>query len=144
MSSTGTVYLLTQLGYSAPSLIVYGVAFVLALVYRRRAPRASTLTLSGVGVLVCGTIAGIASSAYLVHSMSAGPGPASSLLFMGVINFSINCLRAAGLLLLVVAIFAGRGRSDRPYREPEAPRSGDDPRRGKGEQAGQFREGRAP
>ena len=38
---TSTSYLLSQLGYSAPWLIVYGVAFVLAIVYRggHRGPR---------------------------------------------------------------------------------------------------------
>ena len=144
MSGTGTFYLLSQIGYSVLPLIVYGVAFVLALVYRRRAPRASTLTLAGVGVLVFSTIAGMASTVYLVHAMAGGQGPAWSFEILGIISFAGNCVRAVGLLLLVLAIFAGRGPSVRQQTERETSRQEDEPRRSQGEDGGLFREGRGP
>ena len=94
--------------------------------------------------MVIGTLAGIAGQAYLVQSMVTGQGLAGTSQMLAIAVFADTCVRAAGLSLLVAAIFAGRGRSDRQYREPEAPRSDDEPRRGEGEDAGLFREGRGP
>lgn len=56
MGKVGTSYLLTQLGYQAPALLVYLVAFILALVYKRRASMPCILTLVGVGILVITTL----------------------------------------------------------------------------------------
>lgn len=142
MSSTGPFYWLSQLGYSAPFLVVYLVAFVLALVYRKRAPRASTLTLAGVAILVFSTLAGFAMQAYLFHSMTTGQHVAWTSQMMGIAGFAATCARAAGLSLLVAAIFAGRGPGVSRYREPDAPRPEDEPRRGDRGEAGLFRSNR--
>jgi hypothetical protein len=48
MGEAAMSYLLSQLGYQAPMLLVYLVAFVLALVFMRRASFSCILTLIGV------------------------------------------------------------------------------------------------
>ena len=66
-TASATSYLLSQLGYLAPALVVYLVAFVLAFVYMKRAPGPSTLALVGSSVLILATIAGAAAQAYLIE-----------------------------------------------------------------------------
>lgn len=74
MGKVGTSYLLTQLGYQAPALLVYLVAFVLALIYMRRASMPSILTLVGVGILVVTTLGIAVMQASLFDSRQAYGG----------------------------------------------------------------------
>ena len=106
MGEVGTVYLLSQFGYHAPALLVYLVAFVLALVYRGRAPLPSVLTLAGEGLLVATTLAVALVQAWLLDSFQAVGRDVS--LPMALVTIVGSCARAVGLGLLVAAIFVGR------------------------------------
>jgi hypothetical protein len=109
MGEAGTLFLLSQLGYQAPSLLVYLVAFILAVVYRGRASTASVLTLIGVAILVVTTIGVAVSQAWLVDTrQDAAYDQAEFARRMSVVGIAGSCGRAVGLGLLVAAIFVGR------------------------------------
>jgi hypothetical protein len=114
MGDAVTSYVLSQLGYQAPALLVYLVAFALALVFMGRALVPSILCLVGVGVLVLTTIAMTVVQAYLLQSrQDDGRGAAEITRLMGIVGFVGGGVRAIGLSLLIAAIFVGRGRSKR-------------------------------
>jgi hypothetical protein len=120
MGEAGTSYLLSQLGYQAPALLVYLVAFILALVYMRRASMPCVLTLVGVGILVVTMLAVAVVQASLLDSRHAdGRDPAEFARLMTIVGIAGSCVRAVGLGLLVAAIFAGRRSVGRGRAEPE-------------------------
>lgn len=98
------MYLMSQLGSQAPAFLVYLIAFVLALVYMRRATMPSILTLVGVGILVVTTIGVAVVQAWLINNRDG----ASLSSLMGILVVASSCIRAIGLGLLVSAIFVGR------------------------------------
>jgi hypothetical protein len=109
MGQAGVSYLLSQLGFQVPALLVYAIAFVLALVFMGRAQVPSVLTLIGVAILVVATIGGAVLQAWIIDSRQAsGLSDGQVGRFMGIVGFIGSCLRAVGLGLLVAAIFAGR------------------------------------
>jgi hypothetical protein len=113
MGKAGTSYLLSQLGYQAPALLVYLVAFILALVYMRRASIPCILTLVGVGILVITTLGMAVMQASLIDSRQVYGGDS-----MGIIGLAGSYVRAAGLLFLVAAIFVGRRSQVSGWSEP--------------------------
>jgi|GEM_PF-1127046 len=121
MGKAGTSYLLSQLGFQAPALFVYLVAFILALVYMRRASIPCILTLVGVGILVITTLGMAVMQAYLIESRQVYGGDSERFaLLMGSIGLAGSCVRAAGLSFLVAAIFVGRRSQVRGWSEPGA------------------------
>ena len=121
MGKAGTSYLLSQLGYQAPALLVYLVAFILALVYMRRASIPCTLTLVGVGILVITTLGMVVLQASLIDSRQVyGGDPSEVSRRMEIIGLAGSYFRAAGLLFLVAAIFVGRRSQVRNWSEPGA------------------------
>ena len=121
MGKAGTSYLLSQLGFRAPALFVYLVAFILALVYMRRASIPCILTLVGVGILVITTLGMAVMQAYLIESRQVYGGDSERFaLLMGSIGLAGSCVRAAGLSFLVAAIFVGRRSQVRGWSEPGA------------------------
>jgi hypothetical protein len=109
MGEAGMSFLMSQLGYQAPALLVYLVAFVLALVFMGRAPTPSVLTMIGVGVLVIATVGVAVAQAWLLDNRQANDrDPAEFARLMGVVGMAGSCVRAIGLGLLVAAIFVGR------------------------------------
>jgi len=121
MGKAGTSYLLSQLGFQAPALFVYLVAFILALVYMRRASIPCILTLVGVGILVITSLGMAVMQAYLIESRQVYGGDSERFaLLMGSIGLAGSCVRAAGLLFLVAAIFVGRRSQVRGWSEPGA------------------------
>ena len=121
MGKAGTSYLLSQLGYQAPALLVYLVAFILALVYMRRASIPCTLTLVGVGILVITTLGMAVMQASLVDSRQVYGGDSERFArLMGIIGLAGSYVRAAGLLFLVAAIFVGRRSQVSGWSEPGA------------------------
>ena len=109
MGKVGTSYLLTQLGYQAPALLVYLVAFILALVYMRRASMPCILTLVGVGILVITTLGMAVMQASLFDSRQAYGGNSERIAQLsGSIGLAGSYVRAVGLFFLVVAIFVDR------------------------------------
>jgi hypothetical protein len=121
MGKAGTSYLLSQLGFQAPALFVYLVAFILALVYMRRASIPCILTLVGVGILVITSLGMAVIQAYLIESRQVYGGDSERFaLLMGSIGLAGSCVRAAGLLFLVAAIFVGRRSQVSGWSEPGA------------------------
>jgi hypothetical protein len=121
MGKAGTSYLLSQLGYQAPALLVYLVAFILALVYMRRASIPCILTLVGVGILVITTLGMAVMQASLIDSRQVYGGDSERFArLMGSIGLAGSYVRAAGLLFLVAAIFVGRRSQVSGWSEPGA------------------------
>jgi hypothetical protein len=121
MGEAGTSFLLSQLGYQAPALLVYLIAFILALIYMGRASAPSVLTLIGVGVLVVTTIGVAVAQAWLIDSRQAHDrDPAEFGRLMGIVGIAGSCVRAIGLGLLVAAIFVGRHAVVARHAEPGA------------------------
>ena len=121
MGKAGTSYLLSQLGYQAPSLLVYLVAFILALVYMRRASIPCILTLVGIGILVITTLGMAVMQASLIDSRQVYGGDSERFArLMGSIGLAGSYVRAAGLLFLVAAIFVGRRSQVSGWSEPGA------------------------
>jgi len=121
MGKAGTSYLLSQLGYQAPALLVYLVAFILALVYMRRASIPCILTLVGVGILVITTLGMAVMQASLIDSRQVYGGDFERVArLMGSIALAGSYVRAAGLLFFVAAIFVGRRSQVSGWSEPGA------------------------
>ena len=121
MGKAGTSYLLSQLGFQAPALFVYLVAFILALVYMRRASIPCILTLVGVGILVITTLGMAVMQASLIDSRQVYGGDSERVArLMGSIALAGSYVRAAGLLFLVAAIFVGRRSQVSGWSEPDA------------------------
>jgi hypothetical protein len=125
MSESIFPQLAQQLVCQSPVFLVYLVAFVLALVYLRKAPLASTLTLVGVVVLVASGLAVGVIQMLLIQSHRGGSQGAVNLGQMVTLVSMVGCgFHAIGLALLVAAVFVGRrppvakpARSDDPFRE---------------------------
>jgi hypothetical protein len=121
MGEAGTSFLLSQLGYQAPALLVYLIAFILAVVHMSRASAPSVLTLIGAVVLVVTTIGVVIVQAWLFDSRQAGDlTPAEFAKIIGVVGIAGSCFRAIGLGLLVAAIFVGRSAVEGRHAEPDA------------------------
>jgi hypothetical protein len=121
MGKSGMSYLLSQLGYQAPALLVYLVAFILALVYMRRASIPCILTLVGVGILVITMLGMAVMQASLIDSRQAYWGDSERVArLMGIIGLAGSYVRAAGLSFLVAAIFVGRRSQVSGWSEPGA------------------------
>ena len=103
MNNNGVAHLISQIGYQAPMLLVYFVAFVLALVFMGRASLPSILTLLGVAVLVLTTFSVTVIQAYLIQFRGGNFAQ-----MFGIVSIAGSCARALGHSLLVAAIFVGR------------------------------------
>ena len=103
-------FLISQIVYLAPTLLVYLAAFVLALVFMGRAPLPSALTLLGLAVLLLTTITMAVIPAYLIQSRGA-----NLAVTMSIVRFIGSCSHALGQSFLVAAIFVGR-RSENDTR----------------------------
>jgi hypothetical protein len=109
MGEAGTAFLLSQLVFFAPVLVVYLVAIILALVYLGRARGPALLTLAGVGVLVVTLVGAAVAQAWLIESRQTdGLTVADFAGRMRTVGIGGTCFHAAGLGLLVAAIFVGR------------------------------------
>ena len=109
MGEVGTSQLLSQLIFQAPQLVVYVIAFILALVYMGRASTPCILTLVAVGILVIATLGVAVIQASLIDGQQAGGrDPAEFARQMSNVALAGSCVRAVGLGLLIAAIFVGR------------------------------------
>ena len=103
MNNSIVPYLISQLGYHLPAMVVYMVAFVLSLVFMRRALLPSILTLLGLAVLLFTTFASTILQAYLIQN--------SNYRWLSAVGIGGCCFHAIGLSLLVAAIFVGRRKA---------------------------------
>lgn len=106
-------YVLQQLAFQAPVLLVYFVGFTLALVYLQRHSTASILTLLGTGILMVTTVVSIGVQAYLLQRhLDAGWPVAFYAQLLSVAGIVGSIADAIGLALVVAAVFAGRAGAD--------------------------------
>jgi hypothetical protein len=104
----------TQLLGQVPTLLVYIVGIVLALVFWRRAPIPCGLTLLALGILLFTTLGQTFLTFYMIHSMRGAGNPESFGWMMFVIGIASAILRAGAVALLLAAVFVGRNVAVRP------------------------------
>lgn len=108
MGEVGLNFLLQQLGYQVPTLVVCLVAFVLALVFVRRAMWPALLTMAGVAVLVFAALGLAVIQAFLWDARADGLDQDKFAWRMRALAITGSVARALGLALLVAAVFVGR------------------------------------
>lgn len=110
---------LWQLLKLSPEIIVYALAFLLALAFIRRAPAAGILALIGIGMCLLLVIASPLLFRYVIYARSSGPSANIQITFtvLTVIN---SLWRAMAMALLVAAAFVGRRRPMKQSANPFA------------------------
>lgn len=108
MGEVGLNFLLQQLGYQVPTLLVCLAAFVLTLVFVRRAPVPSLLALAGVAVLAFTALGLAVVQAFLIDARGDGLNPETFAWRMRALGIGGSIARALGLAFLVAAVFVGR------------------------------------
>lgn len=102
-------YVLQQMGYGAPLLIVYVVGIILAAVFVRKYPLPAMLTLAGTVILCVNLIAIAAAQGYFIRArVESGWSPEQSAQITTVVSAIGAIVRAVGTALLIAAIFVGR------------------------------------
>ena len=102
-------YVLQQLGYSTPLLIVYLVGVVLSAVFVRKYPFPAMLTLAGSAILFVNQIAIVLIQGYLIKArVESGWTPEQYTQLLIIVSVVGNIVRAIGSALLIGAIFVGR------------------------------------
>lgn len=107
MSEAGMTFLLSQLGYQSPGLVVCAVGVVLGLMWLRRSPLPAILALIGCGLMVV-TSLGVAVVQALLFDRRANDIEFTRAMTAVAVLGSAG--RAVGLGLLVAAAFVGRQR----------------------------------
>jgi hypothetical protein len=111
--------LMLSLGQS-PVLLVYLVGMILALVFWRRYPGPSLLTLIATVLLLSLTVTQIFVTQYLFYMRAdKGWGHEKLAWLLSAVGLTSSILRAAGLGLLLAAVFLGRRGAQRA--EPNQP-----------------------
>jgi len=105
-------FLLEQLAYQSPTLLVYLAGVLLATIFMSKYPAASILTLLGFGLLLVTAIAGTGLQSYTLQQRTSGSMPAAQFAQVSMaLGICTSVLRAAGLALVLAAVFVGRGRT---------------------------------
>lgn len=107
-----------------PLLLVYFVAFVLALIYFGRAPLPSLLTLAAVFLLTATMLLTTGLQYWLIQAREASGDYRDFAMKMAVMNIVTSIVRAIGAGLLVAAVFVGRGRRPAGNTGPQFPPKG--------------------
>ena len=100
--------LLSHTVLAGPLLITYVVGMVLAARYWRRAPRPAMFAMSGLALLLLATVVGSAVQAFLLANTPPA-GMAGVGTRLQLFGFAFTLLRAAGMGLVVAAVFTARG-----------------------------------
>lgn len=102
-------YVLQQLGYSSPLLIVYLIGILLAAIFVRKYPLPAMLTLAGAAILFVNQIAITLIQGYLIKArVESGWTPDQYTQLLMIVAVIGNIVRAIGTALLMGAIFVGR------------------------------------
>lgn len=102
-------YVLQQLGYGSPLLIVYLIGIILAAVFVRKYPFPAMLTLAGTAILFINVIAIALVQGYFIRArIESGWSAAQYLQITMIISAISGLVRAIGTALLIAAIFVGR------------------------------------
>ena len=100
-------YVIAQLPFLVPQAAIFVVGIVVSLGYLKRAARPAMFALTGSSLLLATLVVTTLSTAV----MAAGPG--RNLPLLAIVNGFGTLARAAGLALLLAAVFVERG-SDAP------------------------------
>ena len=95
-------FVIEQLLWLAPQLIVVSGGLVLAAMWWRRAPRAATLAMIGLGLMLVCQLASTGLNAY----WSSGRGGGGAMI--PILTYCLYILRTVGLGVLVAAVFTSR------------------------------------
>ena len=110
-------YVLQQLGYAAPLLIVYLVGIILAAVFVRKYPFPALLALAGCLILSLNILALTMTQGYFINARIESGWTVAHYSQMTMIVSAVGAVfRALGTALLVAAIFIGR--KAKPASEP--------------------------
>ncbi len=110
-------YVLQQLGYATPMLIVCLVGIILAAVFVRKFPFPAMLTLAGCVILFLNIFAITMTQGYFIQARVESGWSAAQFSQLTMIVSAIGAIvRALGTALLVAAIFIGR--KTKPASEP--------------------------
>jgi hypothetical protein len=103
------LHVLSQLAVQAPALLVYLGGMILALVFLRRSPGPSALTLAATGLLLVTSVAQSLASVYLVRARADLGWTDARLSAVLLANgLAGSALRAVAFGLLLAAVFVGR------------------------------------
>ena len=101
-------FLMTQMVWQSPALLVYVGAILICALRARRAPRAATLAIIGLGLMLLGAVGVTVVQGVAIQRLNAGSASWRQVMMItGVVGVVV---RAAGVGLLVAAVFAGRLR----------------------------------
>ena len=102
-------FLLQQIAYASPALLVYLAGVVLAIVFIRKYPMPALLTLGGGLVLLITTIILTLIQYYLFrYRLENAWSAAEYSRVLSMITLAANIVRALGLSLWLAAVFVGR------------------------------------
>jgi len=111
MNQTYFGMLLSQLLTQTPLLLVYFLGVILCAVWWRRAPTAAMLALAGCALLLLTTIGFAWVQNQMIQSrMSSGTTAQAYAQSLMWVSIGSSIFRAAGMGLLLAAVFAGRPR----------------------------------
>lgn len=100
---------LSQLAYQAPLLLIYLVGMVLGLMFWRRYPGPSMLTLISTGILLSVSVIQIVATQYLFQAhIEMGWETKRFSWMVSAIGLTGSLLRALAIGLLLAAVFLGR------------------------------------
>lgn len=107
--SSITSFLIQQLAYSAPVLIVYLAGIVLGLIFIKKYPTPALLTLVAGVILLVTTVGVSLAQAYLSRSrLEYGWSAVQYGRMWSLVSIAGTIVRAAGLGLWLAAVFVGR------------------------------------
>lgn len=102
-------YVLQQLGYATPLLIVYLVGIILSAVFVRKYPLPAMLTLAGAVILFVNVIALALVQGYFIQARVTSGWTLQEYTQVTMVVSAIGgIVRALGSALLIAAIFVGR------------------------------------
>lgn len=102
-------FLLQQLAYASPALLVYLAGGVLAIIFIRKYPTPAMLTLGGGLVLLITTVVLTLIQYYLFrYRLENAWSAAEYSRVLSLVSLVANIIRALGLSLWLAAVFVGR------------------------------------
>ena len=98
----------SQLVYAIPALLVGIFGLILAITNWSRCPRAALLVVLGVGVLLAATFANLVFYGVFAPGLHRSHGAASLGTIYAIVGIVSAVLHQSGIVLLILAAFAGR------------------------------------
>lgn len=109
LMNPATSFLLQQLAYSVPALLVYLAGLILAIIFLGKYPASAMFTLCGSVVLLITTLGLTFVQFYLFRSrLEYGWSAAGYGQVLSIVSLVANIIRALGLSLWLAAVFVGR------------------------------------